>query len=294
MSNVGILTMKDFNRIRKIVDKRKNNEVAKETNEETFRSEQNQTIKNKKEFAHTTKNLYPVNSKHSPSRIPALSPSSKSSLSSNKKSNYTNYKKKSQPILNTENKANKKKIRILPPSLIHDQNKNNKFSKIPFRKIQTFDEDLVKENETKKSTKSSQDSIENEDIQNLEEENNQVNPENPDNQYEAKDDLNEKIAELQIHKDTLNQIEQLNTIPFNKENNIFINDNHDENSFDYRSNILSLQMQIDSLRERRKRETATFQEKALKQKQNFSETSRDLINNDEEFIIKLQSELLKK
>ena len=112
-----------------------------------------------------------------------------------------------------------------------------------------------------------------------------------------KDEINKSISELQTQKNMLNQIEQLNTIPYNKESDFFVNSNNDDNekiNSNCRNRILNLQMQIDSLRERRKRELAIFQDKAIKQQQNFNnEAGQNLINDDDESIIELQNELLK-
>lgn len=276
MSNIGILTVKDFNRIRRIIDKGKNNITANSSNNETTRlnskSQLSGVYKEKKEFGNTTnKILSSTDSTHSPSHIPSLSKKSKSSLSANKE----------KSLLGTENKSNKKKPRILQPTLIHDRNKNNKISKIPFRKIQTFEES---KDETKESLKSDTNSV-------VEKEDDftELNSEKDDLEFK------ETVSEFQTQQKVLNQIEELNTIPFNKDNNAFISDDYenDKKTSDYRNNILSLQMKIDSLRERRKKELAILHEQAIKQKQIYNETSRNLINGDDESIIELQNELMK-
>ena len=158
MSSVGILSVKDFNRIRKLADRGKNNIATKgaknEANRINSKSQLASYSKEKKEIIDSqSKTLTSSDSKHLTSHISYLSPMSKTSLSTSKKKAYN---ERSPATSSPENKSNQKKNRILPPSLIHNRNKNNKFSKIPFRKVQTFDEEESEKYKTKKSSKSNQ------------------------------------------------------------------------------------------------------------------------------------------
>lgn len=289
----GVLSLKQFNRIRAMAIK--GNESKKNSNRTNAKSQLSVIHKeNEEEVEERASKTFKMNdSKRLQSHIPTFT-------------RNTKVKETLPKLTKNEGKINKKKLANLSPSLIHSRNKNNKLSKIPYRKVQTFEDD-----ETKEATES--DSPETNNAKDKNEYNNydkefandneqftsnikeELSDEKEINSNKKDDEFDKAVIEFNNQKDNLDQIEKLNTIPFNISKYNYSNEDqqYEGNTSQYRNKILKLEYEIESLRSRRKKELSVFHEKSLEIKNAHNEKTQLLINNDDVFIESLQRELMK-